>query len=1488
MSQKSISLDINLTTKDIQDLSTADAIAAFFSKLGYNTNARTPQTPENLGISSDAALKSIKSIELIADQENFLQVYLFEVKSVTISHIRALANSFKNKAPNFLFVLTSDYERIDFVLLERIRPEQSTKKSIVIKQVGIRTRVLTIDRKHDSSDRFRIALRVLRRFTYTENDSIAQYDKIKSAYTIADWSEEFFNNKALFSDYYLKVRLPGEYKEWKEDPKPAFQELNQLLFPMIQELRGQKEQVLRKNLLEPVFEVLGFDWLAGKKAGSEAQEPDYFLKAPSEKETLAFCLAYPWARHLDGKDPKDPESPNEDPSRLVVSLLESGETPWAIVTNGKVWRLYTAKTHSKASNYYEIDFEEVLVHSGKTDAYAEFFKYFWLFFRSQAFESVPVDVEGETREATFLDRLLTESEQYAKELGERLKEQVFEQIFPHLAEGFIVNIREQEGKDTEFSSERLDQIFQGTLTLLYRLLFLLYAEARDLLPVKEIRGYHEVSLTKIKTEIAEAAGTLLGQAPAKLKKVYSKSEYSLHERLNRLFAVIDAGDSSLNVPIYNGGLFLNTVHPEDQSAEAQNTRFLNAHQVPDLYLALALNLLTRDIDPKSEALVSIDFKSLGVRQLGSIYEGLLEFKVRVAPEKMAVVKGKKTEEIIPYKQAEKDNRKIFTVGQGRNAKERTFPKGAVYLENDKHERKATGSYYTPDHIVKYIVENAVGPVLEEKFEQTMRPKLREAQQSYNEAKKRKEAFEKQKMQGDDPEKVANTYKHVVDELFNVKVLDPAMGSGHFLVEAVDFITDKAIHFLNAFPWNPVTQYLEETRGTILSEMDQQGVSIDPARLTDINLLKRHVLKRCIYGVDLNPMAVELAKVSLWLNCFTLGAPLSFLDHHMKCGNSLIGSKVDEAQKAIETGQTLLFGGSQFTGLMIATQLMRHVGELSDVTSAQVQESRKEYKEALDKLQPFKRILDVYTSQWFSNPIRTVGRGRTKKEVNDALDFLKSQDCQNWIENKLDTKHLDKESKAIIQASIADTITNHFFHWELEFPEVFYGSKAGTTQAIERLDNGGFDAVVGNPPYFELSALPKTTHLGLKVLYENLVFGKSNIYILFWGLGIRLAAREGYTAFITSNKFLCTQNGYPIRKLFLTHCKMLSAIDFRHLRVFGPQIETYSCVFVLKKQRVIDEYDLPVFRYKSEEIESKGSLDESDFIDFKIPVNVFKNNHDSLLDISVPPEARPLLDYMEKSEWFRPLVSLCDIKRGVTAIGQKDLIDKYVESQILSVNANQVEPCFITSPYFYLNKEIEISEFHFKSKILIKDICKQITCAYDAKGLVCPSSIYYLFPKDKGNTPSVLAYLNSSLATAYYLFKYQSTQLTLGWIRVKGYYIEMLPTLQVGEKENKEFGLLLNELTESQKSLFGELTVCRKRNLSYTPSSKFNLEKFKKDYDNTLGLLKEIDLKIFTSIALPDDLQKLTLDLVGERYLPCECILRGVWTPRAPKIESDDE
>ena len=586
---------------------------------------------------------------------------------------------------------------------------------------------------------------------------------------------------------------------------------------------------------------------------------------------------------------------------------------------------------------------------------------------------------------------MDESESYAKGLGERLKERVFEQVFPHFATGFVEHLKGQVGLagPNQVSllpvSEQLvlkrepdeafrRQVFNGTLTLLYRLLFLLYAESRDLLPVKEVRGYWERSLTKLKTDISEKAGPIGDSVPDQLRKAYraSADATELYDRLLDLFSVIDHGSRDLNVPLYNGGLFITKPDSADPAQEAETARFLVSHKIPDRYLALGLDLLTRDLDDKRQDLVFIDYKSLGVRQLGSIYEGLLEFKVRIAQENMAVVKGKKTEEVIPYQEASKFKKRVLTIGRGRNALERVYQPGDVYLENDRRGRKASGSYYTPDHIVKYIVENTVGPVLAEKFDK-LRPKFREAQQAYRKAVTRAEGFRKQGMKPDDPAKVANTYAGLVDDLFDLKVLDPAMGSGHFLVEAVDFICDRILGeregFLRAFPWNPVTRFLQDTREAIITEMERQGVAVDTGRLTDINLLKRHVLKRCAYGVDLNPMAVELAKVSLWLDCFTIGAPLSFLDHHLKCGNSLIGTTVQEIEselaKQTKGHAGTLFGGP-FQGLLAATASIEQLRRIPDATVEQAERSHSLYADFERVQAPYKAALDIWVSQHFGN------------------------------------------------------------------------------------------------------------------------------------------------------------------------------------------------------------------------------------------------------------------------------------------------------------------------------------------------------------------------------------------------------------------------------------------------------------------------------------------------------------------------------------------
>jgi type I restriction-modification system DNA methylase subunit len=1151
--------DLNLTEADVSALSSADAVAAFFSRLGYNTNVRTIQTVGNLGFSESVA-KPIKKLELIADQETLFQVYLVEVQSVRIDHIRNLVRAFRNRSGNYLFVLTSDYDRIDFVLLERYEPSTGVSTRIAGQEnIGVRPLTLTVNRRKPR----KIDLRVLRRLTYTEGDPFAQYDKLRAAYSIAHWSEEHFNNRALFSDYYLLRRLQ-ERPEWAEDPKPTYRTLHEQFQSAAVKLHQSSDDAIRKELAEPVLQQLGFTIKTRIREGHEGSDYELYGLSHTEKP-LAVALVYPWARNLDGKDSeRDTITPEENPGAVVVSLLEQGVAPWAMVTNGKIWRLYCQRTHSRATNYYEVNLEEILAPDQFSESdLKDSFRYFWLLFRCQSFVPAEMTYAGKAQTLSFLDLLLAESADYAKALGERLKESVFVQVFPYLAEGFIAYKKQTDGKEADLSEEALDSIYQGTLTLLYRLLFLLYAEARDLLPVKEIRGYYENSVAKLKSEIADVVGTVEDEREGKLGRKFTKSSTEFYDRLVELFHAVDRGNTSLNVPMYNGGLFLTEPDDDEESPEAINATFLRDHKVPDFFLACAVDKLARDIDPKSQGLVMIDYKDLGVRQLGSIYEGLLEFKLRIATKKLGVQGSKKREVYVPWSELD-DRQQAKAEKAGKLVK-----KGSPYLENDKQERKATGSYYTPDYIVKYIVENTVGPVLNKKFDE-MRPKLRAAQQEYREFLKRRQAFLEKKMTPPPLSQANNIGEKLVDELFDIKALDPAMGSGHFLVEVVDFVTDKTLDFLNAFPWNPIVAHLGQMRKTILEEMEAQGINIDSQKLTDVNLLKRYVLKRCVYGVDLNPMAVELAKVSLWLDCFTLGAPLSFLDHHLRCGNSLIGASVQQVIDALEwkvsqTGN--MFEDDFARELMLATQSMIEVGELSDVTSAQVVESKKKYSGASDTLAPYKRLLDVYTSQWFGNEktatvVRGKGKNKSEEKVNIAVAFLKSSDLKKWMHKPYSTP-LEFSEKTVAEVAMQAALDNRFFHWELEFPEVYYTriGEGGKAEQLNRRKNPGFDAVVGNPPYVRQEGLGDIKTY-FEAQYSQIYRGTADIYVYFYGRGHHVLREAGRFGMITSNKYMRSDYGQPLRQFLRDSVKLEEIIDFGELPVFD-EAATFPCVVLFR-------------------------------------------------------------------------------------------------------------------------------------------------------------------------------------------------------------------------------------------------------------------------------------------------------------------------------------
>ena len=221
---------------------------------------------------------------------------------------------------------------------------------------------------------------------------------------------------------------------------------------------------------------------------------------------------------------------------------------------------------------------------------------------------------------------------------------------------------------------------------------------------------------------------------------------------------------------------------------------------------------------------------------------------------------------------------------------------------------------------------------------------------------------------------------------DLKILDPAMGSGHFLVTAVDYLSDYIAHMVEYVPavpeWlddgcgsayvSPLVERIAAIREEILQRARESDWAIDKLQLTDQAIIRRMVLKRCIYGVDKNPLAVELAKVSLWLHSFTVGAPLSFLDHHLRCGDSLLGLRVTEAvDELIRVGG--LFVQSAVAGAETAAEGMEHIELLSDADVAEVRESATLFREVENTTADLRNVLDVLCG------LRWLTAGMKKKE-----------------------------------------------------------------------------------------------------------------------------------------------------------------------------------------------------------------------------------------------------------------------------------------------------------------------------------------------------------------------------------------------------------------------------------------------------------------------------------------------------------------------------
>jgi len=429
--------------------------------------------------------------------------------------------------------------------------------------------------------------------------------------------------------------------------------------------------------------------------------------------------------------------------------------------------------------------------------------------------------------------------------------------------------------------------------------------------------------------------------------------------------------------------------------------------------------------------------------------------------------------------------------------------GQVYLETDRGERKATGSYYTPQYIVEYIVENTVGPLVDEATERV--------------SERRPSVGANQRGDG------------LVDEILNLKVLDPAMGSGHFLVEATEFLA-------RALATNP---YVE-------AEAPEEE---------DLTYWKRRVVERCIHGVDKNPLAVELAKLSLWLATVAAERPLSFLDHHLKCGDSLIGARVEDLgevppvmlnKKALKERQARYEARVRQANLFetrLVEKLPVVMGRILEITEVESKDydtvrAKEATDQAVRKLkEPFVAVADLWVSAYFGNEFINGEYDEALMKIGQPEELMKLPAVQRAKE-------------------MADQ--RHFFHWELAFPEVFYdqhGKRLG--------EQAGFDAVVGNPPYVRVQRIGHEYSDYLFTHYET-CSRKIDLSLAFLERSLQLSSREGLAGFISSSQWLSTDYGEAARR-YMGDGKVVRIADFGSLPVFDD-VSTYPAIFILSKAR----------------------------------------------------------------------------------------------------------------------------------------------------------------------------------------------------------------------------------------------------------------------------------------------------------------------------------
>jgi len=663
-------------------------------------------------------------------------------------------------------------------------------------------------------------------------------------------------------------------------------------------------------------------------------------------------------------------------------------------------------------------------------------------------------------EAARLPALLKKSREYQGAVSTALAEQVLEALY-ELIRGFQAADAQVDRKLLrEVLARDPDEVYHALLTLLLRLVFLLFAEDRGLMPGGSLyqRNYSIHGLfEKLRAARERHPDTM-------------DSRFGAYAQVLTLCRVVYQGSrhKDLAMPARHGHLFDPDRFPFlEGRSHAHDDPGTDTHQLPLVSDGTLHRVLEKLLLLDGERL---SYRALDVEQIGSVYQTMIGFTMDVAQgtsialkpakpkgapafidlDQLLALDGAKRAELLQkttdhkltgnaanaLKNARSHDDLLAALDRkiARAASRDKVPAGSLILQ-PTDERRRSGSHYTPRALTAPIVRKTLEPIL------------------------------------------ARLCEHpTAQQILDLKVCDPAVGSGAFLVEACRQLGDALVAAWQHYGGKPAI----------------------PPDEDELLHARRLVAQRCLYGVDRNPMATDLAKLSLWLATLAKDHPFTFLDHAIRCGDALVGLTRKQIEcfhwneNLDEAKQTLLFAKevtNRTTGALRERTALLAVGD--DFTSPQLK--REKLEKADELLNTVRAIGDAAIAAFFS---ADKDKAREQKRVELAERFAANLKGDVRQRPTAEIDALRQGPRPVIP-----------FHWEIEFPEVF------------ARENGGFDAFIGNPPYGGKNTVSEGNHESyldwLKTLHEE-SHGNADLVAHFFRRAFNLLHRDGTFGLIATN------------------------------------------------------------------------------------------------------------------------------------------------------------------------------------------------------------------------------------------------------------------------------------------------------------------------------------------------------------------------------------